>query len=182
MKRFNRWLFRGLAAFSLILCIIVIAFSIRSHWAADSAWIWGNPYTVGKFAVDDGCTIRIVSFHGTVEIHQAYVVWVKDVTYSGLPVPDHSQSSGFPGFHWETSWFSPSLLEYPGKYHDGTSRTLSINDWLLVLITAILPIACLLRWLNRDRFAPNCCQKCGYDLRATPVRCPECGKIPEKAT
>ena len=51
--------------------------------------------------------------------------------------------------------------------------------WLVTLATLPLPAARARRWvLRRRRRAQNRCPDCGYDLRATPGLCPECGRQP----
>jgi predicted amidophosphoribosyltransferase len=63
--------------------------------------------------------------------------------------------------------------------HDGMSlREVWFPYWFPVLLFAILPafrLRSILR--NRHRHRAGFCQHCGYDLRATPNRCPECGMM-----
>jgi hypothetical protein len=49
----------------------------------------------------------------------------------------------------------------------------------------VAPAAALLAWRarrRRHRLSAGWCEKCGYDLRASPERCPECGTARAKAT
>jgi hypothetical protein len=54
--------------------------------------------------------------------------------------------------------------------------------WVLLLLAALLPAYVLTRLpgalRRRRRRKRNLCLECGYDLRATPDRCPECGASP----
>jgi hypothetical protein len=52
----------------------------------------------------------------------------------------------------------------------------SVPAWSVVMLLAIPPAVRLVRFVrSRRRNATGLCPSCGYDLRATPDRCPECG-------
>jgi hypothetical protein len=60
----------------------------------------------------------------------------------------------------------------------GHLSELRVPLWLPAALTFLMPAMRALRWKNRRRkHCAGLCLLCGYDLRATPNRCPECGTI-----
>jgi hypothetical protein len=74
------------------------------------------------------------------------------------------------GFSWERRTFSGGGGVVGGKL---MSQHLAVPIYPLPLAAGAV-LAWRIRRGPRTR-TPGCCAKCGYDLRASPERCPECG-------
>jgi hypothetical protein len=55
------------------------------------------------------------------------------------------------------------------------SREAAVPLWFVMIVFGTWPIVKLVRIVRHRRDVPGHCRRCGYDLRATPERCPECG-------
>lgn len=74
---------------------------------------------------------------------------------------------------------APTVVEAAGFaiYSNEFNKTVRFPFWLITLALGALG---LLAFRQTRRPRAGCCSTCGYDLRATPDRCPECGAVPAK--
>jgi len=71
--------------------------------------------------------------------------------------------------------FSLTWIANPGR----KVFSLFIPIWLFVLLGSIPLLRRLARiWVARERARTTLCPACGYDLRSSSGRCPECGAAP----
>jgi hypothetical protein len=70
----------------------------------------------------------------------------------------------------------------PAASATGQYDAIVVPAALVIAMLAVLPAVRLRRWLHRrHRNRAGLCLTCGYDLRATPQRCPQCGAVPKSA-
>jgi hypothetical protein len=120
------------------------------------------------------------------------VAWIVDVRIGAppwsqvlqrLPAGAQLRTTEFGVWRGALRWSRVTYYVGAWEVSGRPDQELAIDCWIVVLAAALLPIArtgpAVRAWVLRRRNAqPGRCPACGYDLRATPDRCSECGTVP----
>ncbi|HYE17787.1 MAG TPA: hypothetical protein VEA69_05045 [Tepidisphaeraceae bacterium] len=177
---------RTLVALSTLLCLAACTMWVRSHLVAD-LWRWadaaGKTVRLSTVRSSAGEVTLVDSNLELAEPAPGITTGVVHTTddADGALVFDLIRASS-PRSMWERLGFAYSVHQS----RDGSStRVVNAPYWSVAAATALLPAIGLLGFLRRRRAArrrlANRCAECGYDLRASPDRCPECGAMRDKA-
>ena len=142
------------AGVSLLLAIAILFLWVRSHYLADQIVSGSGPWRW-----------LIISSHGVFQIARS-----------------HANGTA-PG----TIWYVFDSWQYPVRRGSPLFFVINTTGWAIGvpywLFIAVPTAAWMWYWRRlrrrRRRETNNLCPTCGYDLRATPDRCPECGTSAE---
>ena len=194
MTRFTGRLFTVCAAASLLACAAVVALWVRSaDWQVDGYVRLTRP------AADAATFQQLISHDGVLflVIHDVPLAPGSREVTRLAPGQATRWASHWPGGRRPEEWPSREYFGLPeaerpwerlGLYARSSPggvrfgppsariRTFGVPYWIPAAAAAALPLI----WLRRVRRTARRrrdgqCARCGYDLRASPGRCPECG-------
>jgi len=163
------------AVLSALLLLATIAAWVRSYfvsdaatWTSQKAMILGAGWGAGKIdLVSARCdTSAFVETPDSLAMQKPKAGW----EFQHTRPPNLDDWTLVPPEH-EVRFLGAEIRS--GKVLFFYVRDVTVPIWMLVVVFGIGPLAWLVRrWRRRG---PGFCAGCGYDLRATPGRCPECG-------
>ena len=179
----KRGLFTTLSTLSLLLCVAVVGLWVRSYrWTDSLAW----PGADGWRSVGSASVYVVLQLN-----------WEESPNVSGdggglryqrmgaYSAPHYAVAYGpvRPGDTF-VGWELGDAGWYTVRNVNGVRSVTGVAPfWCIALAIALLPLS----WLSvrlrshlrqRRERRTGLCPTCGYDLRATPNRCPECGAAP----
>ena len=158
-------LFTLLSAVSLALCVATCVLWVRSYWYED--------------ILSDDRSGRIVS--GQSLRGRVAIIHTRRVGGPSAPQPDdglrlNTVPAGGAIVHslspvgWRRQRIANAEFAVSQSF-------VFVSNWLICAGGAVLPALWVVRARRRRRVRAGLCRSCGYDLRATPDRCPECGVV-----
>ena len=198
----RRWMLNALALVCFLLCLFSISMWMRSYWVNEQFMFERRVLRDCRPGPDANYAYRwIGSTRGRLTLleYQGSFGFAERLGYhrrsTGLVVGRSGKSGApgarflkLPGIDYCRLPLGPSqrvlgTAVIPGQSSGGElgEHWLVMGWWIPVIITAIAPALWIWRvwiWLRRYRQKKAgriICLKCGYDMRATPQLCPECG-------
>ena len=172
----RRKLFTLAAGASAVLCLASAVGWVDSYHAARIIrWRGARP----RDSAEARAAVA-VSFEGV-----TYVTGLRHSVEARLPAGGQEFRLGMLPFNkvavrpdaWSRAGFQHRVIRSP----DGEGHLFAVPYWFWVAAGAVLPSALVIqRRRASGRHAAGCCPACGYDLRATPERCPECGRATDR--
>ena len=185
MKRIRRIIFNGLTLLSLLLCAASLLQWYNNlgplgrledvHWespvgisGSDRRGIVGLRNEVAiyhRITAESDSSVSETQPHG--------IVWKRSAVSDTRAMLGQTNSLGF-GYEWVHRPLQSGII-YDCRF--------VVPLWFVFGMGSVLPFGRMVRKrLRRRQIRVGFCHVCGYDLRATPDRCPECGTVPEKVT
>ena len=188
MKSLRRLLLNAFTAVSALQLLATAALWVRSYWGSDYISRL-TPGTVTEHSISHH-TLRIQWTLGQIRLSRG--------EYTAYPPPEYLLSPQPPRgalwgrgrlgkghYGWEriegpSLWNRLGFCHYRtgtgASFYDETEEGITLPAWLAALPLLIPPVLWSnAAWRKRRRHRAGQCPTCGYDLRATPERCPECG-------
>jgi hypothetical protein len=194
----KRRLLNVLTALSALLCAAVVGLWARGQWVCD-VLEWRSAAAEGK---------RLTQWEQTVGTGNGVAVyWGRAVAVSEATEAAAAERRDYILSQKRTfrDWTPPSLFwprvrpggrrlgragyshgPMPGGVPGGAETMITFPLWPAAVATAVPLGAWLATYRRRKRLRRRAeaglCRACGYDLRATPGMCPECGTLAGPAT
>jgi hypothetical protein len=162
----KRSLFKILGALSLALCIAFAGLYTRSWHVMDFVYLRSSH--LGLQVASSSGGIAFVFNHRAVS-------WSSQVSFLRFESSGSLLNFSTVGEHFHGAFglraFSGALPQINVNYYG-----LLVPIWMFSVACAIAAVYFVQR-VRLPKFGQGLCPRCGYDLRATPDRCPECGTL-----